>query len=112
MGQTSKVWRKLVILAFRLTFAPCVEALLKHSLEHCIYVKSFQPISLATDLEMLEGSYSGCTESGWSQQDRHLKLQKSNITILDTEKCQSEAEDGDQVPDTSFCGGTTNYYTG
>ena len=24
----SKVWRKLVILAFRLTFAPCVEALL------------------------------------------------------------------------------------
>ena len=28
MGQTSKVWRKLVILAFRLTFAPCVEALL------------------------------------------------------------------------------------
>ena len=75
-------------------------------------MKSFQPIPLATDLEMLEGSYSGCTESGWSQQDRHLKLQKSNITILDTEKCQSEAEDGDQVPDTSFCGGTTNYYTG
>ena len=30
MGQTSKVWRKLVILAFRLTFAPCVEALLIH----------------------------------------------------------------------------------
>ena len=29
MGQTSKVWQKLVILAFRLTFAPCVEALLK-----------------------------------------------------------------------------------
>ena len=75
-------------------------------------MKSFQPIPLATDLEMLEGSYTGCTESGWSQQDRHLKLQKSNITILDTEKCQSEAEDGDQVPDTSFCGGTTNYYTG
>ena len=35
-------------------------------------------------------------------------MQKSEITLIDTEICQKNAEDGNNVPNTSFCGGSEN----
>jgi secreted trypsin-like serine protease len=85
---------------------------------------------LPTDLETIEGVYSGCLESGWSQQDSHQTLQKTSLTLIDTGVCQSEVSDFEvlkikyyklnvktsifhlkQVPDTSFCGGNVNHAT-
>ena len=66
---------------------------------------------MATNIEALESSYVDCTEAGWSLQDGTRKLQKSNLTLIDTEVCQQNADDGDQVPDTSFCGGSSDYLT-
>lgn len=66
---------------------------------------SQQAIRLPEDREAIESSYTNCQESGWSVQDAHLTLTKSNLTLIDNEVCQEQADDGDKVPSTSFCAG-------
>ena len=41
--------------------------------------------------------FVGCFEAGWSQQDQHSTLQKSELVLIDTEQCQEQADDGDKV---------------
>ena len=57
------------------------------------------------DESALESTFSQCSESGWSVQDQHPIMQKTDLVLIDTEVCQSEAEEGDKVPSTSFCAG-------
>merc|ERR1712223_310728 len=60
-------------------------------LEFNDYVK---PISLAENRDALESTFTECSESGWSQQDQHFTLQKSDLVLIDTEQCQEQADDG------------------
>jgi len=64
-----------------------------------------KPIGLSENRDALESTFVGCFEAGWSQQDQHATLQKSELVLIDTEECQEQADDGDQVPATSFCAG-------
>ena len=56
-----------------------------------------QPIGLSENRDALESTFVGCFEAGWSQQDQHATLQKSELVLIDTEQCQEQADDGDEV---------------
>ena len=51
---------------------------------------------MSNDLELSESSYTNCRESGWSQQAAKFVLQKTSLTLIDTEVCQG-SELGDSV---------------
>lgn len=67
-----------------------------------------QALPLPENRDALESSFQDCYESGWSSQDAHYTLTKSKLTLIDTQVCQEEADDGNYVPSYSFCAGNEN----
>ena len=57
----------------------------------------FQPIEVIDQNLLPEASFTNCVESGWSNQDLHFVLQKSNVTYMETEECQKNPNFGKLV---------------
>ena len=57
----------------------------------------FQPIEVIDEVLLPEAAFIDCVESGWSNQDLHFILQKSNVTYMETNVCRENSNFGKLV---------------